>query len=98
MQSKIDGMIHHMSNSQQQMARVLDAERQMAAHMAQIIHNLPDSKVEFEGITTIINHTREVNKSIISYLFGLADLEESLATNLNYVIKELGNQESHEEE
>jgi hypothetical protein len=94
-QSKIDGMLTHMSHSQQQMARILDAERQMAAHMAKIIHDLPDSNLEFDDIGALMKHSEEINKSIIAYLFSLADLEEALAENLSHVIGELG---SHEEE
>ncbi|WP_438347167.1 nucleoside-diphosphate sugar epimerase [Paenibacillus sp. FA6] len=95
MQSKIDGMLTHMSNSHQQMARTLDAERQMATHMAQIIHDLPDSNLEFDDISALINHSGEINKSIIAYLYSLADLEEALAETLSHVIRELGD---HEEE
>lgn len=85
-----------MSNSHLQMARILDAERQMAAHMAQVIHELPDSNLEFDDISALINHSGGINKSIIAYLFSLADLEEALAETLGHVIKELGNQEEEE--
>ncbi|MWV46853.1 nucleoside-diphosphate sugar epimerase [Paenibacillus sp. HJL G12] len=95
MQSKIDEMLTHMSHSHQQMARVLDAERQMAVRMAQIIHDLPDSDPEFDGINGLIENSGQINKSIIAYLGSIADLQEALAETLNHVVKELG---SHEEE
>lgn len=95
MQSKVDEMLTHMSNSHQQMARILDAERQMATHTAQIIHELPDCNLEFDDIDALINHSGGINKSIIAYLFCLADLEDALAETLGHVMKELGN---HEEE
>lgn len=95
MQSKIDEMLTHMSHSHQQMARVLDAERQMAVRMAQIIHDLPDADPEFDGIHGLIENSGQINKSIIAYLGSIADLQEALAETLNHVVKELGN---HEEE
>ncbi|MEC0241732.1 nucleoside-diphosphate sugar epimerase [Paenibacillus dokdonensis] len=95
MQSKIDEMLTHMSHSHQQMARVLDAERQMAVRMAQIIHDLPDTDPEFDGINGLIENSGQINKSIIAYLGSIADLQEALAETLNHVVKELG---SHEEE
>ncbi|MET3850784.1 phosphopantetheinyl transferase [Paenibacillus sp. OAE614] len=55
MQSKIDEMLTHMSHSKQQMARVLDAERQVAVRMAQIIHDLPDEHPEFDGVSGLID-------------------------------------------
>ncbi|GAB6991512.1 hypothetical protein [Paenibacillus pini] len=95
MQSKIDEMLNHMSHSQQQMARVLDAERQMAVRMSQVIHALPDVHPEFEGVSGLIENSGQINKSIIAYLGSIADLQEALAETLGYVMKELG---SHEEE
>lgn len=84
-----------MSHSQQQMARVIDSQRHVAVRMSQIVHNLPDSEPDFEGVSGIIENSSRVNKSIISYLNSIADLEEAIADNLVQVIKEMG---SHEEE
>jgi len=93
MQSKIDGMLTHMSHSKQQMARVLDAERQVAVRMAQIIHDLPDEHPEFDGVSGLIENSSQINKSIISYLSSIADLQEALAETLNHVVKEMGSNE-----
>lgn len=95
MQTKIDAMLTHLSHSQQQMARILDAERHVAVHMAQLIHDLPDTNPEFEGIESLIENSGQINKSIISYMESLADLQEALAENLNHVVRELAH---HEEE
>ncbi|MBE9916001.1 nucleoside-diphosphate sugar epimerase [Paenibacillus donghaensis] len=90
MQNKIDEIIIHMSHSHQQMARVLEAERHMAVRMSQIIHDLPDSDPEFDGVSGIIESSGQINKNIVAYLGGIADLEEALAETLNHVVKELG--------
>ncbi|MGF7047126.1 hypothetical protein J2T13_001628 [Paenibacillus sp. DS2015] len=94
MQSKIDEIINHLSHSQQQMARILVAERHVAVHIAQIIHDLPDPKPKCEEIESLIENSEQINKSIISYMVSLADLQEALAENLKHVVKEL----CHDEE
>ncbi|MDR0267007.1 nucleoside-diphosphate sugar epimerase [Paenibacillus sp.] len=95
MQDKIDEMITHMSHSHQQMARVLDAERHVVVRISQIIHELPDSDPDFDGVSGIIESSGQINKNIIAYLGGIADLEEALAETLSQVVRELG---SYEEE
>lgn len=70
MQNKIDEIITHMSHSHQQMARVLEAERHMAVRMSQIIHDLPDSDLEFDGVSGIIESSGQINKNIVAYLGG----------------------------
>lgn len=95
MQEKVDQIIIHMSNSNQHMARILDAEREIAVRMAQIIHALPDHNPQLEGISALIENSGLINKNIISYLSTIADLEEAVAEHLTHVIKEL---RGHEEE
>ncbi|RUT29150.1 nucleoside-diphosphate sugar epimerase [Paenibacillus zeisoli] len=89
MEQKITDLIVHMSHSHQQMARVIDAERQVAVRMAQIVHDLPDSEPSFDGIDGLMENAGRVNKNVVSYLNALADLQEALAENLGLVIKEM---------
>lgn len=93
MEQKITEMIAHMSHSHQQMARVIDAERQVAVRMAQIVHAIPDAEPAFAGTPGILENTGRINKSVVSYLNAIADLQEAMAENLGLVIKELKGQE-----
>ncbi len=95
MQHKIDEMLTHMSHSQQQMARVMESQRHVTVRMSQIVHDLPDREPDLGGFTGIMENSSLVNKSIISYLHSIADLEEAIAESLSLVMKEMS---SHEEE
>lgn len=88
-------IIVHMAHSHQQMARVLDAERQVAVRMAQIVQAIPDAGPAFEGTPGMMENTGRINKSVISYLNAIADLQEAMAENLGFVMKEL---KGHDEE
>ncbi|MDQ0090793.1 methyl-accepting chemotaxis protein [Paenibacillus anaericanus] len=89
MEQKITEIIVHMSHSHGQMARVIDAERQVAVRMSQIVNAIPDSTPGFDGSDGIIENAGRINKSVISYLNAIADLQEAMAENLGYVIKEM---------
>ncbi|GGH61659.1 nucleoside-diphosphate sugar epimerase [Paenibacillus silvae] len=93
MQSKIDEIITHIAHSHQQIARVLDAKRQVAVRMSEIIHHLPDIEPELDGVEGLLDSSGQINKSIISYLGGLADLEEAVAETLTQVMREIAVQE-----
>ncbi|MHA0857012.1 nucleoside-diphosphate sugar epimerase [Paenibacillus sp. CMAA1364] len=90
MQNKITEMVTHISHSHQQMARVIDSQRHVAVRMSQIVHSLPDANPDFQGVDGIIESSSRVNKSIISYLNSIAELEESIAESLTQVMKEMG--------
>jgi hypothetical protein len=86
---KITDIMMHMAHSHQQLARVIDAERHITVRMAQIVHALPDEEPDFEGVEGMLGSTSSVNKSIISYLNSMADLQEAMAENLTQVMTEL---------
>ncbi|TKH46734.1 nucleoside-diphosphate sugar epimerase [Paenibacillus sp. FSL R10-2782] len=88
MHNEIDDLLIHISHSQQQMSRLLDAERQVVVRMSQIIHELPDEEPRFDGIPGILDSSGQVNKSIVAYLNGIADLQEAMAEMLVRVVKE----------
>ncbi|AWB45815.1 nucleoside-diphosphate sugar epimerase [Paenibacillus sp. CAA11] len=96
MEQKVTDIITHMAHSHQQMARVLDAERQIAVRMAQIIHELPDKQPEFDGIDGMMESAGRINKSLVSYLNVIADLQEAMAENLTHVMSELKSLEDEE--
>ncbi|MNO27221.1 hypothetical protein D3C76_170920 [compost metagenome] len=92
MEDKITEIIVHLSHSHQQMARVIDAERHVSVRMAQIVHAIPDHEPAFDGVSGMLENTGLVNKSVVSYLNAIADLEEAMAENLGLVIKEMRDQ------
>lgn len=89
MHDVVDQIIVHMSHTHQHMARVLDAERQVAVRMAQLIHGLPDVNPDFAGLSGLKAQSAALTKNIVAYLNGIAELEEALAEQLEHVIKEL---------
>ena len=68
MQSKVDEILTHIAHSHQQLARVLDAKRQVAVRMSEIINHLPDIEPELDGVEGLLDSSGQINKSIISYL------------------------------
>jgi len=91
--SKINDMIAHLSHSQQQLARILEAQRHAAVRMAQIIHSLPEYELQQEGTKSTGAQTAQINRSIVSYLNAMADLQQTAADSLEIVLKELREQE-----
>ncbi|AET56994.1 hypothetical protein HPL003_01050 [Paenibacillus terrae HPL-003] len=88
MHNQVDDLLIHISHSHQQMSRLLDAERRVVVRMSQIIHELPDEEPRFDGIPGILDSSGQVNKSIIAYLNGIADLQEAMAEMLVRIVKE----------
>ncbi|NMO95233.1 nucleoside-diphosphate sugar epimerase [Paenibacillus lemnae] len=97
MEHKINEIVHHLSHSQQQMARILEAQRHAAVRMAQIIHAMPDSMVPRVSDTEKSGlHIEQVNGSIASYLNAMADFQQTAADHLEIVMKELRGGENEE--
>lgn len=88
-QNKVNEMLNHMSFSHQQLARIIDSQRHVAVRMSQIVHDLPDCDPDFGGVSGIMENSGRVNKSIISYLHSIAELEEAIAESLSLVMKEI---------
>ncbi|GIP57308.1 nucleoside-diphosphate sugar epimerase [Paenibacillus sp. FSL W8-0186] len=93
MEQKITELIIHLSHSHAQIARILDAERQVAVRIAQIIHAIPDAEPAFDGTDGLIESAGRINKSVVSYLNSIAELQEAMAENLELVVKELKDQD-----
>jgi methyl-accepting chemotaxis protein len=89
MEQEITEIIHHMLSSQQQMAKVLEAERHIIDHIAKIVNGIPDLRPSLYGVEAIVKNSSEVTKTISSYLVSLADFEEALAENLTAIMTEL---------
>lgn len=89
MQHIVTEMIEHMSQSHGQLARILEGKRHVAVRMAQLVHALPDQHPGFGGFEELMDNSEAVTKSVVAYLNGIADLQESLAETLAMVMKEM---------
>jgi hypothetical protein len=91
-------MIHHMARAHEELARILEAGRDIAVHAARLIEAIPDRGMTFleEGREGLAEQVMEVNGSVVAYLNSIGDLEEAIGDNLKHVMKQLT--ESPEEE
>jgi len=90
-QELLTEIVTHLSHSHQQMARILSAKRQVSVRMAQLIDALPNEHPHLGGLNGLVESSSDVTKSVISFLNGLADLEEAVADSLTHVLKAIGN-------
>ncbi|CAM4013795.1 nucleoside-diphosphate sugar epimerase [Cohnella lubricantis] len=90
MQELMNEIVVHLSHSHQQMARLLDAKRQIAVRMAELVSMLPDEHPQLNGLEGLLDSSSQVTKSVISYVNSLADLEEALADSLSTIVKASG--------
>ena len=90
MQELMTEIIVHLSHSHQQMARMLDAKRQIAVRMAQNVNLLPDEHPQLNGLEGLLDSSSQVTKSVIAYVNSLADLEDAMADTLALMVKESG--------
>lgn len=111
MENKINDMVEHLSHSQQQMARIFEAQRHAAVRMAQIIHSLPNHQLRPPNIHSLPNRqlqssdetkssegqVEQVNGSIAAYLNAMADMQQMVADTLEVAMKELRANEQAEE-
>lgn len=89
MEHIVDQVVQHLSISHRHLARILDAERHVAVRMGEVVHALPNHDPAFDGVPGLLENTEMINKSLIGYLNGLADLEQTLADHLSHVMREL---------
>lgn len=87
MHRQVTNMVRSMAASQQEMARILEAERQIAVHMARMIHEIPAQNPGFEGVEELKEHSLAVTKNNAMYLGSLAELVDSLAEHLTVIVK-----------
>ncbi|WP_282941175.1 nucleoside-diphosphate sugar epimerase [Paenibacillus sp. RC67] len=87
MQRQLDNIIEHMSISQLEMAKILEAQRHIAVLAGQFIHDIPHEHPSFGDIEMLTDNSLNVTKNIAAYLNSLADLADTLAENLIIVMK-----------
>ncbi|OMF31777.1 nucleoside-diphosphate sugar epimerase [Paenibacillus sp. FSL H8-0548] len=96
MQNTITEIIQHMSHANEQMARILEAERHVTVRLSEIVLALPDEHPSFGGMSGLLENTQAVGQNIVAYLNSIADFQEIMASQLTFVIREL--KEADEEE
>lgn len=89
MQNKLDEMLAHMAHAHQQVARVLDAEREVNVRMAELMNEMPDLMPQFADAQGLLDGSASVNAGIVAYLSGLAELQEMIADSISHLVKEL---------
>ncbi|WP_276354150.1 nucleoside-diphosphate sugar epimerase [Cohnella caldifontis] len=87
MQRVLTETVVHLSQSHQQLARILEAKRQITVRMAELVNGLPDHQPELNGMEGLLDSSSQVTKSIVAYLNGLAELVEATGDSLSHVVK-----------
>lgn len=96
MQAAVTEIIQHISHANEQMARILEAERHVTVRLSELVQAIPDENPNLGGLSGIIENSQAVAQSIVAYLNSMADLQETVASQLTYVVREL--KEADEEE
>jgi hypothetical protein len=92
LEQKVTLIINHMANSHRYLADILDIERHVVLHSSHLIKGTQDPDPSFEALEGMTEQSLQLMKSITSYLTHLAELEEVIAVNLGYMMKELHEQ------
>ncbi len=96
MQELLTEIVVHLSRSHQQMARILDAKRQVTVRMAHLIQSLPDENPQLNGLNGLLDSSTNIAKNVIAHLNSLADLQEAFADSMTNVIKAMGDSADEE--
>ncbi|NOV04253.1 hypothetical protein [Paenibacillus planticolens] len=96
MQEQITSILEHMAKSQHEMARTLEAKREVVVHMAKMVSEIPDHNPTFGEIEALMEHSLSITKGISSYLNSLAELEDAIADTLSPIVKAMKEQPGDE--
>jgi len=86
---QVNNVIGHISESQLEMAKILEAQRYIVLHTARFIHDIPHENPSFETVEALTENTLHVTKNVAAYLNSLAELTDALGDNLLLVLKEV---------
>ncbi|GGG51640.1 nucleoside-diphosphate sugar epimerase [Paenibacillus radicis (ex Gao et al. 2016)] len=89
MQHLVTEIMAHLSHSHSQMARIVESKRDVAVRMAEVVKAIPDQQPNFGGTEGLLSNSQAVLGSVVSYLNSIADLEETLASQLTFMLREL---------
>lgn len=89
MQKEIDAIFHHMAQSHQEIAKILQSKRQVTVFVSKLVQEIPDASPSFGELENTIEQSMLVAKNVTAYLNSLADLEEAIAYNLSLIMRDL---------
>lgn len=89
MQHIVTEIMEHLSHSHNQMARIIEAKRDVTVRMTEVIKALPDKDPNFGGTDGLLNNTGAVIGNLVSYLNSIADLQETMASQLTFMLREM---------
>lgn len=91
MEQSITDMIEQMARSQEELAHMLSASRDIAVHMTYLIEDIPDENMSFlsGGRESFMEHVGELNGSVSAYLNSISELEDTLGDTLKIVMKQI---------
>jgi len=93
MQHIVTEIMEHLSHSHSQMARIVEAKRHVTVRMSEVVKSIPDKNPNFGGTDGLLDNTQSLLGSLVSYLNSIADLQETLAEQLTFMIRELDGEE-----
>ncbi|MCR8846164.1 nucleoside-diphosphate sugar epimerase [Paenibacillus sp. SC116] len=88
-EDKVNEIIVHMAHTHNQMAKILQAKRQVAVRMSQLVHAVPDELPQIEHVSEVKMQSGQVTRCLIDYMVSIAELEEAMADQLKLVLKDL---------
>jgi hypothetical protein len=89
LQQIVNEIIEHLSHSHHQMARMIDSKRHVVVRMAEVVKTIPDKDPNFGGTDGLLSNTQSLLGGIVSYLTTIAELQETLAAQLTFTVREL---------
>lgn len=81
--------IQLMLQSHLELARILEAERQVSTHVSRVVHAIPDQPDGFGTGEGAVELSLELTKGIAAYLSSLGDLTEAVADHLEIAMAEI---------
>lgn len=96
-QQLITEIIEHMAHSHAHLARILEAKRDIALKMSEIVQALPDVEPNLGGRPELLDNAQMLTQSVVAYLMSLADLQEILAVHMQHLMGELRPNDEEEE-
>jgi uncharacterized protein YlzI (FlbEa/FlbD family) len=91
MDQHVNDIVEHIAKSHEEIARILEAGKDITVHMSYLISTIPDKEVSFHsgGRIMIAEHSGEIMSNVTSYLNSIGDLQEACANSLTHVVKQL---------
>jgi hypothetical protein len=86
---EVDKILGHMSQSHEQMAKILGSNKTTSKSISTMIGQFPDVNPMLGDQEALVTNSLDVTRNIAVYLKALSELEEALAASLSIVMKQL---------